>query len=82
VPRVGCSRECSVKGRVGAVANFAAQSLVWIGMMLVGWLSDHFRHSHGVLCFSALITPFAVAGYLAKTPTLLKTPLEHVDQPC
>lgn len=48
-------------------------------MLLVGWFSDHFRHSHGVLCFSALITPFAVAGYLAKKPTLLKTPREHVD---
>ena len=69
-------------GRVGAVSNFAAQSLVWIGMLLVGWLSDQLGAPAAVLCFAVLLIPFAIAGHLAKTLTLLKTPLENVDELC
>lgn len=69
-------------GRVGAVSNFAAQSLVWIGILLVGWLSDQLGAPTAVLCFSALLIPLAVAGHLAKALTLLKTPLEHVKELC
>jgi len=69
-------------GRVGAVSNFAAQSLVWIGMLLVGWLSDQFGAPTAVLCFSALLIPLAVAGHVAQALTPLKTPLEHVEELC
>lgn len=67
-------------GRVGAVYNFAAQSLVWVGMLLVGWLSDRFGAPTAVLCFAALLLPFAVTGHVAKALTLLRTPLEHVEE--
>ncbi len=67
-------------GRVGAVSNFAAQSLVWLGMLLVGWLSDQFSAPTAVLCFAALLVPFAIAGHVAKALTPLKTPLENVEE--
>jgi MFS family permease len=67
-------------GRVGAVSNFAAQSLVWIGMLLMGFLSDHFGAPAAVLIFAALLLPFAVADHLATALTVLKTPLQHVEE--
>jgi MFS family permease len=67
-------------GRVGAVSNFAAQSLVWIGMLLTGFLSDHFGAPAAVLIFAALLLPFAVADHVANALTVLKTPLQHVEE--
>lgn len=67
-------------GRVGSVANFAAQSLVWFGMLLVGWLVDQFGATTGVLCFAALLVPFAVGNCFASSLEVLKTPLAKVRE--
>ena len=67
-------------GRVGAVSNFAAQSLVWIGILLVGFLADQFGAPAAVLCFTALLIPPAVGGHFARSLTLLETPLEQVEE--
>jgi len=67
-------------GRVGAVSNFAAQSLVWIGILLVGFLADQFGAPAAVLCFTALLIPPAVAGHFARSLTLFETPLEQDEE--
>jgi MFS family permease len=67
-------------GRVGSVANFSAQSLVWLGMILVGVLADQFGATVGTLCFAALLVPFAVLNLFAKALSVLRTPLADVRE--
>ncbi|MFI5691924.1 MFS transporter [Kribbella sp. NPDC051586] len=67
-------------GRVGSVANFSAQSLVWLGMILVGVLADALGATVGVLCFSALLVPFAIINLFARALDVLRTPLAEVRE--
>jgi MFS family permease len=67
-------------GRVGSVANFAAQSLVWLGMVLVGILADHLGATVATLCFAALLLPFAVLNLFARALHILRTPLAEVRE--
>jgi MFS family permease len=67
-------------GRVGSVSTFCAQSLAWVGLLLAGWLVDRFGAPTAVLCFAALLIPFAVAGHRARSLTLFRTPLEEVEE--
>lgn len=67
-------------GRVGSVANFAAQSLVWLGMILVGVLADRFGATAGTLCFAVLLIPFAVLNLFARALSVLRTPLAEVRE--
>ncbi|WP_165555615.1 MFS transporter [Kribbella pittospori] len=67
-------------GRVGSVANFAAQSLVWLGLLLVGLLVDHLGATVGVLCYAALLVPFAVCNLFARSLAVLSTPLAQVQE--
>ncbi|TCC48893.1 MFS transporter [Kribbella capetownensis] len=67
-------------GRVGSVANFAAQSLVWLGLLLVGLLVDHLGATVGVLCYAALLVPFAVCNLFARSLAVLSTPLAQVRE--
>jgi MFS family permease len=67
-------------GRVGAVFKFASQSLVWVGLILVGWLADLIGAPWAVVCFAALLVPFAVAGHLARSVDLLRTPIADVAE--
>ena len=67
-------------GRVGSVSTFGAQSLAWVGLLLAGWLVDRFGAPTAVLCFAALLVPFAVAGHRAGALALFRTPLEQVEE--
>jgi len=67
-------------GRVGSVSNFAAQSLTWVGMLLAGWLADQFGAAAAALCFAGLLVPFAIAGHTVSALSLLRTPLERVEE--
>jgi MFS family permease len=67
-------------GRVGSISNFAAQSLTWVGMLLAGFLADQLGASAATLCFTGLLVPFAIAGHTVSALTLLRTPLDRVQQ--
>jgi MFS family permease len=67
-------------GRVGSISNFAAQSLTWVGMLLAGLLADQLGASAATLCFAALLVPFAIAGHTVSALTLLRTPLDRVQE--
>ncbi|SCG66572.1 Predicted arabinose efflux permease, MFS family [Micromonospora siamensis] len=67
-------------GRVGAASSFCAQSLTWLGMLLAGWLGSQFGTTVAALCFAGILLPFAVAGHLARSLTLLRTPLDQVNE--
>jgi MFS family permease len=67
-------------GRVGSISNFAAQSLTWVGMLLAGLLADQLGASAATLCFAGLLVPFAIAGHTVTALTLLRTPLDRVQE--
>jgi MFS family permease len=67
-------------GRVGAASAFAAQSLTWLGLLLAGGLANEWGATVTVLCFAAILVPFAVAGHIAKSLTLLRAPLDQVAE--
>ena len=67
-------------GRVGSVSNFAAQSLTWVGMLLAGWLADQFGASAAALCFAGLLVPFAIAGHTVSALSMLRAPLDRVEE--
>jgi len=67
-------------GRVGAASAFCAQSLTWLGMLLAGWLANVWGATVATLCFAAILVPFAIAGHLAKSLTILRAPLDQVEE--
>ncbi|WBC18172.1 MFS transporter [Micromonospora sp. WMMA1998] len=67
-------------GRAGAVSAFCAQSLTWLGMILAGWLANTWGASVAVLCFAAVLVPFAIGGHVARSLRLLRTPLDAVEE--
>jgi MFS family permease len=67
-------------GRVGAASAFGAQSLTWLGFLLAGGMADEWGATITVLCFAAILVPFAVAGHIAKSLTLLRAPLDQVEE--
>ncbi|MEO3754100.1 hypothetical protein [Streptomyces sp. B6B3] len=67
-------------GRVSAISAFCAQSLTWLGMLLAGWLASEFGATVAALCFAAILVPLAIAGHLARSLALLRTPLHLVEE--
>jgi len=67
-------------GRVGSVMSFSGQSLTWVGMLLVGALSDGFGAPTTALVFAGLMLPFAATSLRARSLALYRTPLDSVRE--